>query len=53
MSSKLAQKLRISPQDSENINISAFGGEPSSLKQLWVTTVNIETLAGEQIPISC
>jgi len=50
MSSKLAQNLRISisPQDSENINIS----EPSSLKQLGVTTVNIETLAGEQIPLS-
>jgi len=52
MSSKLAQKLRISPQDSENINISAFGGEPSSLKQLGVTTVNIKTLPGEQISLS-
>lgn len=31
MSSKLAQTLRISPHCSENINISAFGEEPSSL----------------------
>ena len=52
MSSKLAQKLRISPQDSENINISAFGGEASSLKQLGVTTVNIETYEGEQMSLS-
>ena len=52
MFSKLSQKLRISPQDSENINISAFEGEPPSLKQLGVTTFNIETLEGEQISLS-
>ena len=52
MSSKLAQKLRISPQHSENINISAFGGEPSSFQHLGVTTINIETLIGEQITVS-
>jgi len=52
MSSKLAQKLRISLQSCENVKISAFGGEPSSFKQLGVTAVNIETLSGEQVTLS-
>ena len=46
------QKLKISPQSSENINISTVGGEPSFFKHLGWTTANIETLSGEQITLS-
>ena len=52
MSYKLAQKLRISPHNCENINISAFGGEPTAFKQLGVTTIDVETLSGEHITLS-
>ena len=49
---KLANTLRISPHTSENVSISAFGDELSSLTQLGVATINVVTLGGEQIPIS-
>ncbi|XP_065902524.1 uncharacterized protein [Dysidea avara] len=52
MSNKLAKKLRISPYSCENINISAFGGEPTAFKQLGVTTIDVETLSGEHITLS-
>ncbi|XP_065917547.1 uncharacterized protein [Dysidea avara] len=52
MSNQLAKKLMISPQQTEHINISTFGGEPTLTKQLDNATVNVETLTGESIPIS-
>lgn len=52
MSEKLAKTLRISPHATKVVNISAFGAQLSSTAQLGVTTVNVEALTGEQIPIS-
>ena len=53
MSKKLAKTMRISPHTiHESVNISAFGAELSSTAHLGVTTVNVEALTGEQIPIS-
>ena len=52
MSNQLAKKLQISPQNTESINISTFGGEPPSTRHLGTASVNVETLTGELIPIS-
>jgi len=52
ISEKLAKTLKISPHFTESVNISAFGAKLPSTKWLGVTTVNIEVLTGEQIPLS-
>jgi len=52
MPEKLAKTLKISLRFTESVNISAFGAELPSTKWLGVTTVNIEALTGEQIPLS-
>ena len=44
MSSQLAKKLRIS---SKNINISAFGAEPPSIRQLGIAMVDVGIPMGE------
>ena len=52
ISDKLAHQLKITPQLTENVSISAFGNKSSSTKQLGVAVVNVETITGQQIPIS-
>ena len=49
---QLANTLRNSPHTTKNVTISAFGDELSSFTQLGVTTINVVTLVGEQIPVS-
>ena len=52
ISKRLANELKISSQHTENVNISAFGDKSSSTKQLGDAVVNLETIIGQQIPIS-
>ena len=52
ISDKLANELKISPQLTENVKISAFGDETSSTRQLGAAAINVETMTGKQIPIS-
>ena len=52
MSVQLATELQVKPTSSTQVALSSFGAESQSLQTLDVATVQVETLAGELIPIS-
>ena len=47
----LADELELTPEGSETLNLSVFGGSSTSIKQVDMTTINLNTEDGERIPI--
>ena len=47
---ELANKLDLSPERSETLNLSVFGGSTTSVKQLDIATVCIRSDSNERIP---
>jgi len=49
---KLATLLKLDPKNKENICISSFGATSPSYQLLSLININVESLIGEQIPVS-
>ena len=47
----LADELELMPEVSETLNLSVFGGSSTSIKQVDMATINLNTEDGEKIPI--
>ena len=52
MSAQLATELHVKPTTTTQIALSSFGAETQSVQTLGVSTIQVETLVGELIPIS-
>ena len=52
MSVQLATELQVKPTSSTQVALSSFGAESQSFQTLGASTVQVETLTGELIPIS-
>ena len=50
--SELASKLRVVPDTTTQVALSSFGANSPSLQTLEVTTIQIQTLDGDRIPVS-
>jgi hypothetical protein len=47
----LADELELTPEGSETLNLSVFGGSSTSIKQVDMATINLNTEDGEKIAI--
>ena len=52
ISVQLATELHVKPTTTTQVALSSFGAESQSFHTLGVTTIQVETLVGELIPIS-
>ena len=52
ISVQLATELHVKPTTTTQVALSSFGAESQSFQTLGVTTIQVETLVGELIPIS-